>query len=192
MKRIAWQGWGRTLLSAAVLLTVFGAGAVFAQRPTMDKLKFTLIGGSANRSYQAEPLNREISGEIVIPATYNNLPVTRASNNFNSGGGITSVTLPAGISIGALAFSGNQLTSVTFLGSDINISNNTFPGGDLATAYKAYGPGTYTRPVGGKNWTKQRGGAPAYEAEEEDNNSRRGGGGGGRRKFCSCCGQPLP
>jgi len=124
-----------------------------------------------------------VSGDIVIPATYNNLPVTEiALNAFNFGSGNTginsviipnsvtsiesmafqscvnlkSVTIGSGVTnIGTNAFNGcASLTSVTFNGAiPSNNFNSTAFAGDLRAKYLAGGAGTYTR--NGTTWTKK-------------------------------------
>ena len=164
----------KTLMSI-VLLALIGTSAVFAQAPTLDKLKLTV---SSNK-YRAEKLNNDISGPVVIPGTYNGLPVTEVSNftntaitsviilegvtrlndSFTDCKELTSVTIPASVTfIGSWTFRNcPKLTSVTFAGSDTAFSANSGSNagaGDLGVAYKAGGAGTYTRPAGGNNWTK--------------------------------------
>jgi hypothetical protein len=92
------------------------------------------------------------SGAVVIPATYNNLPVTQIRPDAFKGTAITSVTIPDSVTyIDVAAFSGcASLTSVTFGGAN---TSGDFPAGDLAQKYKAGGAGTYTR--SGTTWTKK-------------------------------------
>jgi len=154
-------------LVSLLLLTFVTAGAafaprVFAQSPTLDKLTFTAKSASGKNYNEVKAVNTSISGAVVIPGTYNNIPVTNIPQNaFYNCSNITSVTIPASAtSVGTSAFrSCTNLTSVTFGGSSTTIQNESgaytsFPG-DLAVAYKANGAGTYTRPTGGTNWTKQ-------------------------------------
>jgi len=181
-----------------VVLAIIGTSAavfpprVFAQQPTLDKLKFVL---NANKtSYYVENANTNISGAVVIPDTYNNLPVTNvgifrgndkitsvifpnsiiglSTQSFYRCTGLTSVTIPASVTaIPWEAFGGcTNLTSVTFNGSKISFGGNTnvFPG-DLTAKFQAGGAGTYTRPAGSDTWTKQAG-----------------------VTLCPTCGQPLP
>jgi hypothetical protein len=144
----------KKVLMSLVLLAIIGTSAVFAQEPTLDKLNLTLING--NSEYSASPLNKDISGAVVIPATHNGKPVTRFFYSIGAPG-ITSMTIPASVKdiTGNIAFS-NKFTSVTFLGSDSKWPGNPF-GGDLKIAYEANGAGTYTRSEGGRNWIKQGG-----------------------------------
>jgi len=99
-------------------------------------------------------------GAVVIPATYNNLPVTRIKMDGFIGSSITAITIPNSvIKIHDCTFDDcTSLTSVTFQGTitAINFSSFfTFPG-DLRAKYLKGGPGTYTRPDGkSKTWTKQ-------------------------------------
>ena len=148
-----------------VLLTFVTAGAafaprVFAQSPTLDKLSFA-AKTSAGKSYnEVKAANASISGAVVIPETYNNIPVTTIPSSAFQNCDITSVSIPANVDkIGQSAFRGcANLTSVTFGRSDTDMTgtglNLSFPG-DLAIVYKANGTGTYTRPANGNNWTKQ-------------------------------------
>jgi len=144
----------RMVMLSAVLLTV-GTSAVFAQEPTLDKLDLVPI--QKGTEYEVRPLNRDISGEVVIPAVHNGKPVTVFAY-LNHAPGITSMTVPASVKnfTGMIEF-GKRFTSVTFLGSDTKWRGNPFPG-DLKIAYEANGAGTYTRPEGGRNWRKQDGG----------------------------------
>ena len=148
----------KRVLMSLVLLAIIGTSAVFAQQPTLDKLKFV---GDGKAGYMATPLNDNISGAVVIPATYSGLPVTVISG-FHNCREITSVTIPAGTTIGQGVYFNaflycNKLTSVTFQGSDIKMANpdrsTIFPG-DLRAKYETGGAGTYTRVAGNTNWTK--------------------------------------
>ena len=170
----------KTLISF-VLLAIIGTSAVFAQQPTLDKLNLVVLGSGATATYRADALNTDISGAVVIPDTYNGRPVTAigsfgrctkitsviipenvttiAGNAFLGCTGITSLTIPSSLTrnLGfGLSSLSNSLTSVTFAGSGLPGMNGSFPG-DLAIAYQAGGAGTYTRPAGGRNWTKQGG-----------------------------------
>jgi len=175
-------------LMSVVLLAV--TGLVFAQQPTLDKLKLVPIGTTG---YDAQALDKNVSGTVVIPGFYNNKPVTRVNGfancpgvtgvvipenvtligwaAFQNGSGLIGVTIPASVTkIDNYAFQNcNNLTSVTFLSSaiDMNAANNTVFPGDLVLAQQAGGAGTYTRPPRGGNWTKQSGGqAVGYAAPE--------------------------
>jgi len=185
----------KTLMSI-VLLAIIGTSAVFAQAPTLDKLRFL---DDKNGGYEVAAKDKKtISGEVVIPDTYNGKPVRKlfakafedssitsviipnsvnviGSGAFTSCVGLTSVTIPASVTkIEHSAFIGwgktMNLTSVTFQGSNITMDKGvrTFDG-DLDAKYQAGGAGTYTRDVGGKVWTKVGGVA-----------------------LCPTCGQPLP
>jgi hypothetical protein len=94
--------------------------------------------------------------DLVIPATYNNLPVTQIpSAAFNDCVMLRNLTIPASVTeIGIAAFAGcASLNSVTFGGANTRFGNPEFPEGDLLAKYKAGGAGTYTR--NGKVWTKK-------------------------------------
>jgi len=168
----------RTLMSI-VLLAIVGTSAVFAQQPTLDKLAFATNGAG----YTAIQKDRNISGAVVIPDTYNGKPVIALATLGNAPGitsvtipnsvtkintnaflndtGIKSITIPASVAtIEAGAF-GNctNLTSVTFNGSNINLATGTQRSfdGDLDAKFRAGGAGTYTRQAGSNTWTKQGG-----------------------------------
>lgn len=93
-------------------------------------------------------------GDIVIPSSYNNLPVTLIKNLGFANSPIGSVIIPASVTeIGDNAFAKcASLNSVTIQGT---IPANKFWGfdGDLKTKYLAGGAGTYTR--SGTTWTKK-------------------------------------
>ena len=150
----------KKVLMSIVLLAIIGTSAVFAQQPTLDKLKMTKIT-NINNGYQAAPLNQDISGAVVIPATYEGLPV--ATGAFNGCSKITSLTIPAGVKFYTGGFYRcTALTSVTFGDSDFTGTNGTKLGltvfdGDLVAKYQAGGAGTYTREAGSNTWTKQGG-----------------------------------
>jgi len=125
------------------------------------------------------------TGAVVIPASYNNLPVTAIGSDAFRGTQITAVTIPDSVKtiggnafrdcasltsvtigksvteIGALAFRGcAKLTSVTFSGQipfDRFYDSAFLLQGDLYDKYFAAGggAGTYTRPSGGETWTKK-------------------------------------
>jgi len=169
------------VLMSAVLLTTALTGLVFAQAPTMEKLKFAPVGAG----FRAEAADQSINGAVVIPATYNGKSVTHIGK-FNNCPGISSVTIPSSVttieynafenstgitsivipmsvaSILQYAFRNcNNLNSVTFQGIT-NLQgccSAEFPG-DLNAKYKAGGPGTYTRQPGKTVWEKQDGYAP--------------------------------
>jgi hypothetical protein len=118
------------------------------------------------------------SGDVVIPSSYNNLPVTEIANTaFNGVSAVNSVIIPDSVTsvgqmafqqcinlsritlgsgvklIGINAFNGcGSLTSVTFR-SAISLEPTVGFTGDLSAKHRAGGPGTYTR--NGQVWTKQ-------------------------------------
>jgi hypothetical protein len=172
----------KKVVMSLVLFAVIGAGAAFAQSPTLDKLDFSAI--ERNTAISVKQANNDVSGAVVIPDTYDGKPVTAVGSFNNSkitsitlGKNVTSIagfafgmpsyssiTFPASLkSIGNGAFntqSSNRLTSVTFEGSSAVFSSAAFPGGaNLLEKYQATGAGTYTR--NGNIWTKQGGAAPA-------------------------------
>jgi len=119
------------------------AGLVFAL--TADSKGYSVSRGTVNLR------------DVVIPASYNNLPVTTIPNSaFNGGSLIQNVTIPESVTtIQTAAFANcSSLNSITFGRANTNFSATDFPnGGDLANKYKAGGAGTYTR--SGTTWTKK-------------------------------------
>ena len=171
----------KRVLMSLVVLALIGTRAavfpprVFAQEPTLDKLRFEQISGK----WASRPANNQISGAVVIPGTHNGITVDRAGDyftsianitsvtilegatlivprGFSSCTGLTSVTIPASVAeIGANAFAGcTTLTSVTIRGSNTKIGNAAFSPTDFNMAYQAGGAGTYTRQAGSNTWTK--------------------------------------
>jgi len=151
------------------------AGSASAQ-PTMDKLTFAESGKDG---YAVKQGNKDIEGDVVIPAAFANKPVTAIASDAFSGNvnitsviipasvttinlrafsgckGLASITIPAGVTtINGSAFSNcTNLTSVTFLGKAAEINNSAFPG-DLALKHMDGGAGTYTRKPEQTNWTR--------------------------------------
>jgi len=144
-------------------------------------LKFDLTPDG--KGYSVSKGTVGVNVAVIIPDSYNNLPVTQIGRDAFSMTFITSVTIPNSVtSIGHLAFANcrdltsvtigsgvkeigmrafdvcDKLTSVTFQGTipanSINSAGDTFPG-DLRAKYIAGGVGTYTRPSGGTTWTKK-------------------------------------
>jgi hypothetical protein len=171
----------KRVLMGFVLLAIIGTSTVFAQQPTLDKLKF----GAYGQGYQVNAVNKQISGAVVIPDTYNGKSVVSVydfrdcqgitsvtipnsvtaieASAFQRCTGIKSITIPASVTKYAFnSFNGcTNLTSVTFQGGTAtNLertgANATFPG-DLGTKYQAGGAGTYTRQAGSNTWTKEGG-----------------------------------
>jgi hypothetical protein len=102
-----------------------------------------------------------VKGEVVIPASYNNLPVTKIPDfGFMSNLGIVNLTIPNSVKeIGSKAFAScGNMTSVTFQGTitAADFVINAFDG-DLRAKYLAAGGGigTYTRTAAGTTWTKK-------------------------------------
>ena len=151
-----------------------GGSATAAPAAGTTLLAFTAI--NSNKEYSVNK-GTFSSGDVVIPASYNNLPVTAIDNYgftgliirsltipnsiktiginaFANCANLISVTIPSSVtSIGNNAFINcNQLTSVTIQGT---IPANNFFGfdGDLKDKYLAGGAGTYTR--SGTTWTKK-------------------------------------
>jgi len=113
-------------------------------------LEFTLINN--NKEYSVKS-GSALSGEVVIPATYNNLPVTRVGNFASAM--IRSIIIPDSVTaIDNMAFTRCDLISVTIGGGVVNMTSTIFPAGtDFFNKYKAGGAGTYTR--SGQTWTKK-------------------------------------
>jgi len=173
--------WRKTQ-SITVQPTQQPAAAVSAAAGTPG-LAYTL--NSDGKSYSVSNGTGTGRGTVrVIPATYNNLPVTIIAEEgfqflrniteviipnsiyfigrgaFAQCKGLTNITIPDSVKyIDANAFRGcDNLTSVTFQGSitanNFSYSFN-FPG-DLRAKYLKEGSGTYTRPdVKSNKWTKQ-------------------------------------
>ncbi len=90
-------------------------------------MAFTITNGQA-AVYSASP---DISGDLVIPATHNGVPVTSiADDGFIYCTGLTSVTIPSSVTaIGHFAFFDcTGLTSITIPNSVTSIGNQTFGG----------------------------------------------------------------
>ena len=188
MKKKILVGQAKRYCLLAVLLTIVGA-MVFAQAPTLDKLRFsrTVVDGVA--VWNVSEANKQISGAVVIPETHEGITVARIPSNafqdcigitsviipntitqmvssvFRGCTGLTSITIPASVNtIGQSDFNGcTNLTSVTFQKTGITILTSavvpTFPG-DLTDKYRAGGAGVYTRTTGSNTWTRT-GDAPA-------------------------------
>jgi hypothetical protein len=127
-------------------------GGGFWGGPTLDKLKFEISGNSVRVS----AADYNISGDVVIPETYENRPVSSIpSNAFRNCTYITSILIPPSITyIGTYALAGCQnLTTVTFGGSSATTYSSSFDG-DLRARWQDGGAGTYQR--NGNNWTKIR------------------------------------
>jgi len=122
-------------------------------------LLFTPINN--NLAYEVSKGNSTATS-IVIPSTFNSKPVTTiASNGFFSYSSLTSVTIPASVTIiYSMAFM--ECTSLTTVTFNSTISSSGFTAqafdGDLREKYLAGGVGTYTRSAGSSTWTKQGGG----------------------------------
>ena len=117
----------KKVLMSLILLAIIGTSAVFAQTPTLEKLRF----GNSGDSRSVRAVNTLISGAVVIPATHEGMPVSNVSNTgFENITGITSVTMLNGMSIiGQSAFRGcTGLTSVTIPGSVTTINQDAFNG----------------------------------------------------------------
>jgi hypothetical protein len=167
--------WTKSASAAAAPATAAPAAAETAG------LAFTAI--NSNKEYSVAK-GTVTTGAVVIPASYNNLPVTEIADKAFNGTQITAVTIPDSVkTIGARAFMDcASLTSVTIgkgvtsignmaFGNCAKLTSVTFSGqipfnsfyqssfllqGDIYDKYFAAGggAGTYTRPSGGETWTK--------------------------------------
>jgi len=132
-----------------------GAAAAAPTAAGTPGLEFKLTSDKKGYSVSEGTIGNE---DVVIPATYNNLPVTIVPMLAFKNPMIPSVTIPASVTdIGKSAFYNcTMLKSVTFGGANTRFSDTEFPGGgDLMAKYKAGGAGTYTRQGGGTTWTKK-------------------------------------
>jgi hypothetical protein len=131
-----------------------GGSATAAPAAGTPGLKFDLTPDKKGYSVSRGTVT---SGNVVIPASYNNLPVTTVPNSAFSGAAlVTSLTIPASVTLIDIAgFTGCiNLNSVTFGGANTRFGASEFPdGGDLLNKYKVGGAGTYT--LTGKTWTKK-------------------------------------
>jgi len=140
--------------------TTWTKGGSTAAAPAYDGtpgLAFKLT--SDGKGYSVSGSAAALSGKeaIVIPATYNNLPVTTIPSSALEAPLVSSLTIPASVTfIDFSAFSKCvNLNSVTFGGANTRFDSTAFlnGGGDLVNKYKAGGAGTYTR--SGNTWTKK-------------------------------------
>jgi len=153
-----------------------GGGAGTYTRPNGESFVWTK-GGSANavpaagtpelvfklksdgKSYIVSKQRSLSDIPVVIPATYNNLPVTTIANMaFSECVFISNVTIPASVTMIELNafYDCIGLRSVTFGGAKTTFGWDDFPSGkDLRTKYEAGGAGTYTRTANGTTWTKK-------------------------------------
>jgi len=99
-----------------VVSVVYGA--------SVDDLTFELNGNA----YDVKSCKPEASGEMVIPATYNGLPVTRILGAFENCINLTSIIIPSSVtSIGGYAFAGcRSLEKITIPDGVKDIEANAF------------------------------------------------------------------
>jgi len=174
----------KKVLMSLVLLAIIGTSAVFAQEATMDKLKWidsysvNANESSTRKRDRFQAINTSISGELIIPGTYNGNPTEAknfqkcdqltsvilldgtaaiATGAFSGCTNLASITIPISMNIIDNPGFGPNLTSVTFKGNVVSLrfSDSAFPG-DLVKVFKsaAGGAGTYTRQAGSNTWTK--------------------------------------
>ena len=81
----------------------------------------------SNSYYRITDCSTFASGDLVIPAVYNGLPVTEIKANAFEDCGLESVTIPASIErIGDKAFYNSAIESVEFKGTDVNLGSSVF------------------------------------------------------------------
>jgi len=116
--------------------------AVIASSNATDVLLFTLI--SNNTEYSVSKGTATIES-VIIPATYNGLPVTAVDNNgFINYVNLTSIIIPNSVtSIGSSAFAGcNSLTSMTLPILSFLIGSSSYSNANLFGYY--FGASSYT------------------------------------------------
>jgi len=117
---------------------------------TSDGKGYRVSGGAAASSGKET---------IVIPATYNNLPVTTIDSLAFNAPFVVNLTIPASVTyIDFSAFAPcSILKSITFGGANTRFDTTVFKNGgsDIVNKYKAGGAGTYTLGSDGKTWTKK-------------------------------------
>ena len=104
-----------------------GLFAIKAEAASVDDLTFTL--NEDGKSYSVTDCDTSASGELVIPNTYDGLPVTNVGDSaFQLCESLTSITVPDGvISIGSTAFhTCTNLASVILPDSITSIGVNAF------------------------------------------------------------------
>ena len=95
--------------------------------PTLDKLKFTLAGNH----YEVQEINSSISGDVVIPSIYRNVPVTVLPELAFYNCNITSIDIPTSITkIGKNAFKNSKLRELKIPSSVTTIENGCFANND--------------------------------------------------------------
>ena len=92
------------------------ASETIPQLPTLGKIDFVL---QEDETYTVRASSSSISGPLVIPATYNDKPVTTIDDTGFEYTNITQVVIPSSVNyIGTLAFNNcSQLGEVKFVGS---------------------------------------------------------------------------
>ncbi len=119
------------ILTFVFVLGVFATVPLspIANAASVDDLTFELSDDGT--MYQVSGCNQSASGELVIPSTYNGLPVTRiGANAFFSCESLTSLVIPEGVdSIGSSAFSHcTSLTNILIPNTVTCLGNDSFNG----------------------------------------------------------------
>lgn len=121
----------KALVIIIVIIALAGAGHHIAKwriaekNKTVEPYKYVLLN---NGTYMIDTNVTRLSGDLVIPSSYNGSPVTAIADRAFYGHTITSVTIPDSVtSIGTESFSCcDSLTSIT-LGKDLkSIGNGAF------------------------------------------------------------------
>ncbi len=109
------------LIMSLMILLVCAAPAFAADAAD---LTFYCVSNSYYRVTSCSPF---ASGDLVIPATYNGLPVTEIKSNAFDGCGLDNVTIPESIErIGDKAFYNSAIKSVEFKGTALNLGSAVF------------------------------------------------------------------
>ena len=119
----------KKVLMGIVLLALIGTSAVFAQQPTLDKLKFW---NNTDKVCEAQAANQQIRGEVVIPAVSPSGRTVMSVSSFRNCTGVTNVVFPdsgttIGIHVGTFS-NCTGLTSITLPANVNNIGSRAFEG----------------------------------------------------------------
>lgn len=115
------------VLSLMLVLTIFVSASVMASAATEEDLEYTL--NSYDRVYSVSGCNKTATGEIIIPETYNGLPVTKIDREaFLDCTEITSVVIGDNVTyIDWYAFKNCSKIESVYLGNGLKeIESNAF------------------------------------------------------------------